>query len=137
MSNVTIDARLGSDGKSYLYGNNNKIVTEVEIKKNTDMVITIGSGFSNTAEISKFVLYPVLADGTKDSANPIGTWQRGNPTQEPTDYVSIAAATAGGVQVTDTDGHTNDGLFFFSITVADGGANYDSDPQLKVKKIAT
>ena len=135
MSNVTISARLGTDGKSYLYDNNNKIVTQVEIKKNTNMEISIGTGFSGTAEITSFTLYGVKADGTKDVGNCLGTWLRTAPTTPPTTEVSVAATAGGAIEVTDTDSQPNDELFFFSIRVTDGGANYDSDPQLKVKKL--
>lgn len=135
MSNVTIDARLGADGKAYLYGSNNKIVTQVEIKKNTNMEITIGTGFSPTAAITKFTLYDVNADGTKNTASVVGTWNRSAPTVPASTEISIAAKDAGAIEVTDTDSQPNDELFFFSITVTDGGSHYDSDPQLKVKKM--
>ena len=135
MSNVTINARLGTDGKSYLYDNNNKIVTQVEIKKNTNMEISIGSGFSSTAEISKFTLYNVNADGTKNTESVIGIWNRSAPTVPASTEISVAAKDGGAIEVTDTDTQPNDELFFFSITVMDGGTPHDSDPQLKVKKM--
>ncbi|MDX2474216.1 MAG: hypothetical protein QNL91_10945 [Candidatus Krumholzibacteria bacterium] len=133
MSNVTISARR-ADTKSDLYDNNNKIVTQVEIKKNTNMEISIGSGFSSAAEITSFTLYPVLADGTKDAAHPIGTWNRATPGTPASTEITVAATASGAIEVTDTDSQPNDELFFFSITVTDGGVPYISDPQLKVKK---
>jgi hypothetical protein len=131
MSNVQLNVRRDANGNVALYKNNQE-VTSVEIKKDVSMQIGVGDGFTAGANVASFSLFNNVS-GAKGTA--IGTWSRTNPTVQPSAEISIAADGAAAIVVTDTDTKTVDELFYFSIQVQDGTTTYDTDPELKVKKI--
>jgi hypothetical protein len=131
MSNVKLNVKRDASGHVALY-KNKKEVTSVEIKKNVKMKINIGDGFNAGATVSSFSLFENVR-GTK--GNDIGTWDRTNPATQPSDEIDVAADGAAAIVVTDTDRSTVDELFYFSIQVTDGKKTYDTDPELKVKRV--
>ena len=131
MSNVKLDVRRDSNGHVALF-KNNKEVTSVEIKKDVNMEIEIGTGFTTGAAVSSFSLFTNVSGG---KGTPIGTWNRNNPTAQPSTEIAIAPDGAAAIVVTDTDTKNVDELFYFSIQVTDGTATYDTDPELRVKKL--
>jgi len=131
MSNEILDVNLDSQGNANLT-KDDKIVTLVEIEKNKDMEINIGTGFGGTALISGFKLYN-NSGGNKGSI--IGSWYRINPGSQPSSEISIATSGGKSIQVTDTNTLADDALFFFGVEVTDDGTVYPTDPELRVKKI--
>lgn len=130
MSNVVLKVQRDAKGKVVLY-NNQMVVTLVELKKDVNMEVDIGSGFNAGAQVSGFSLF-INDNGTKGSL--IGTWNRGTPSFQPSTEVSVAAKGAASILVTDTDTTVDEEMFYFSIQVTDGKLTYDTDPELKVKK---
>lgn len=130
MSNIKLDVQRDASGNVALY-KNKKVVTLVEIKKDVNMEVDIGSGFNPGATVSAFSLF-TNTSGAKGSI--IGTWSRSAPSTQPSTEVSIAASGAAAIVVTDTDTTVDEEMFFFSIQVTDGAATYDTDPELRVKK---
>jgi len=131
MSNVKLNVKRDAAGTVALF-KNNKEVTSVEIKKDVNMEIEIGTGFNTGAQVSAFSLFNNV-NGTKGSF--IGTWKRMTPTDQPSPELFIETEGSTAIQVTDTDSKSVDALFFFSVQVTDGKATYDTDPELRVKKL--
>lgn len=131
MSNVQLNVQKSPSGTVALFEKGQE-VTSVEISQNVKMEIDIGTGFTSGATVSGFSLFNNV-NGAKGRS--IGNWSRATPNDQPSPEISIAVDGATGIQVTDTDTTTEDELFYFSIQVADGNEVYDTDPELKVKKI--
>ena len=131
MSNEILDVNLDSQGNANLT-KDGKIVTLVEIEKDKDMEINIGTGFGSAALISGFKLYNNIS-GNKGSI--IGSWYRIDPSSQPSSEISIATSGGKSIQVTDTNTLASDALFYFGVEVTDDGTVYPTDPELRVKKI--
>jgi len=131
VSKVTLDVNLGPHGKVVLT-EGHKPVTLVEIRKDRDMLIEIGTGFGTGANVSAFGLFHTK-EGRKGSS--IGTWRRTEPGTQPSSILSVSSSGPAAIVVKDTDTTNEDGLFFFSVHVTDGSQVFDTDPELKVKKI--
>ena len=124
------DVQRDANGKVLLY-NDQMVVTLVELKKDVNMEVEIGSGFNAGAQVSGFSIF-YNSKGNKGTL--IGTWNRGTPSFQPSTEVSVAAKGAAAILVTDTDTTVDEEMFFFSIQVTDGKLTYDTDPELKVKR---
>jgi len=126
--NLTIDK--DSNGNAILM-KNSQTVTTITIKNDKNMNIDVGAGFGTGAFICSFKTFAEV-NGAKGSLT--GTWNRSVPNTQPSTEFSIATSGTTGILVTDTDDVADDQMFF-SVQVDDGGTIYDSDPELKVKKI--
>lgn len=108
-----------------------KIVTTVTIEKDKDMAISIGTGFGKTAFVSTFSIYHETS-GSKGTI--IGSWNSTTPSSQPSNEMSVATFGNTGIMITDTNTVADDTVFF-SVQVKDGSNVYNSDPELKVKKM--
>ena len=133
MGKTSIKFHKNSNGVAWL-GKEGSQVTSVSIDKDKDLKISVSSDFSNSAEVTQFVLYNT--DGNHGKGTTIGTWNRSAPATQPSADIDITISGQG-VLVTDTNTGTADDDFYFSATCTDGGTPYSTDPELIVKKKRT
>ena len=132
MSKIKLKVKKAADGTVGLY-KNKKLVTSVEIKKDVHMEIDVGSGFNEGAFVSVFSLFENVR---KRKGKSLGDWKRSNPSVQPSTEINVAITSPTAILVTDVNTKEEDGDFFFGVTVMDGQQPYETDPELKVKKIA-
>ena len=133
MGKTSIKFHKSADGTAWL-GKDGKKVTSVTINKDKDLKISVSSDFSNSAEVTEFVLYNT--DGNHGKGTAIGTGTRNVPATQPSADIDISVSGQG-VLITDSNTGSADDDFFFSATCTDNGVPYSTDPELIVKKKGT
>lgn len=129
-STTTIQINLDGKGKCTFTQNGNPVGV-LDISDDVNLEIALGTGFTgNSAQVISMELFQ---DVSSSKGTPVGTWQRGNPTLQPSAEVAISAKGQN-ILVTDTNTTGSDDCFFFSVTATDGNRNYSSDPELRVRK---
>lgn len=132
MSKTTTAIQINHDNKGNVtFTQNGMTPTVLEISADVNLEIQLGTGFTgSSAQVLSMELFQVVSS---QKGGPIGSWQRGNPSHQPSAEVAISAK-GNNILVNDTNTTSTDDLFFFSVTATDGTRNYSSDPELRVKK---
>jgi hypothetical protein len=129
-STTTIQINHDNAGK-VTFTQNGRPPGVLEISDDVDLEIQLGTGFAGaSAQVTSMELFQDVSGG---KGKPVGTWQRNNPSLQPSGELSITAK-GNNILVTDTNTTGADDCFFFSVTATDGNRSYSSDPELKVKK---
>lgn len=132
MSKSTTTIQINHDANGNVtFTQNGRTPGVLEISDDVNLEIALGTGFTgNSAQVTSMELFQ---DVSASKGDPIGTWQRGNPSLQPSAEVAITAK-GNNILVTDTNTTADDDCFFFSVTATDGNRNYSSDPELRVRK---
>ena len=132
MSKSTTTIQINHDGSGNVtFTQNGKTPGVLEISDDVNLEIALGTGFTgNSAQVIAMELFQ---DVSASKGAAIGTWQRGQPSFQPSGEVAITAK-GNNILVTDTNTTAADDCFFFSVTATDGNRNYSSDPELRVRK---
>ena len=132
MSKTTTTIQINHDGNGNVtFTQNGKTPGVLEISNDVNLEIQLGTGFTgNSAQVISMELFQ---DVSSSKGTPIGTWQRNNPSLQPSAEVAISAKGKN-ILVDDTNTSAADDCFFFSVTATDGNRSYSSDPELRVKK---
>ncbi len=132
MSKTTTTIQINHDGNGTVtFTQNGRTPGVLEISDDVTLEIALGTGFTgNSAQVISMELFQ---DVSSTKGTPVGTWQRGNPSLQPSAEVAISAK-GNNILVNDTNTTGADDCFFFSVTATDGNRNYSSDPELRVKR---
>jgi len=107
-----------------------KAVVSVTLEQDNALLIVPAADLGDATVITKFTLFKSDA-GTKGEY--VGVWTRDNPADQPVPTLTIGAQGVG-VTVDNANATEADQRYFFAVTAVIDGTEYDSDPELTVKK---
>jgi hypothetical protein len=132
MSKTTTKIKINHDDQGNVtFTQNGQTPGLLEISGDNNLEVKLGTGFSGSG--AKILSMELFTDVNHGKGSSIGTWERSNPSVQPTTDMEIEKKGSH-IVVNDTNQTGSDDYYFFAITATDGTNNYSSDPELKVRK---
>ena len=132
MSKTTTKIKINHDDQGNVtFTQNGQTPGLLEISSDNNLEVKLGTGFSGNG--AKILSMELFNDANHGKGTSIGTWERSNPSVQPSSDMEIEKKGSH-IVVNDTNATRTDDFYFFAITATDGTRNYSSDPELKVRK---